>query len=340
MINIAINGFGRIGRSLLRVIFDRKSNLKVKVINDINLTNLSDSEYLENLIYLLKNDSIYGVFKEKLAIKKNILEIGSQKIHLFLTKIENINCNKFNINTIVDSSGANISYKSIQKSIQGNKKFLITNNYKDADITLVKGVNDHEFNYLKHNVISVSTCTGQAFLPFAKIINDNFIIENGFVTTIHPSLSDDLVMDGSKRPFQYGRAFKNVRLLPTNVVKSAIKVIPDLKNKLFEKSLSYRVPTDIVSSVLGVIKVKKKISSKKDIIKLIDKNSNNIRLCKGFFDRPLVSSDYIRSIHPCILSEEWLDVSNNDMIRFQIWHDNEFAYCNQIYETIKYVNQK
>ena len=91
MINIAINGFGRIGRSLLRVIFDRKSNLKVKVINDINLTNLSDSEYLENLIYLLKNDSIYGVFKEKLAIKKNILEIGSQKIHLFLTKIENIN---------------------------------------------------------------------------------------------------------------------------------------------------------------------------------------------------------------------------------------------------------
>ena len=317
----------------------KKNDLKVRFINEVNKTKLSDHDYLQNLFYLLINDSIYGKFVKKVRIDKNILFINNQKIEFFLGDIGEVNFNKFKIDTLVDCSGEyNSDYKN-KKSLK-NFRVVMSSNYKDADITLVHGINNKDYLRKKHRLISASSCTGQALIPFAKLIDDHFSITNGFINTIHPSLSNDSIIDNPKQAFHQGRSSKNIKLVESKVVKSTVKVLPNLKNKLFAKSLSCRVPTDIVTSILGVIQVDKKINSKEQILKLIKKNSKNIYVCEGFNNQPLVSIDYLKNKHPCIIPLEWLDVNNEKLIRFSIWQDNEYGYCNQLYKTVIYVNSK
>ena len=262
MKKIGINGFGRIGRIFLRLIIEKKKSISVKFVNEINTTTLSDADYIQNLIYLFANDSVYGKINKKFTFSKNTLLINGQKIEFIISNLKKINYKKYKINTLVDCSGTNnVSYKNIVK--KENFKVVISTNSDQADFTLVHGVNNKDYLKNKHKLISASTCTGQAFIPFAKLIDDNFTIVNGFINTVHPCLSSDLLIDSSKLAFHYGRSLKNVKLVETNIVKSTQKVIPSLKNKLFSKSLSYRIPTDIVTSIFGVIQVSKEISSKK-----------------------------------------------------------------------------
>jgi len=342
MINIGINGFGRIGRTFFRLIYEKKNNLKIKFINDVNKTNLSDNEYRKNLVYLLKNDSIYGRFFKKIVLKNDILFVQNQKIKFFIGNIKDIKLDKYKIDTLVDCSGANYPYLKNKKNFKNFKNFkiVVSSNHSDADFTLVYGVNNDDYSKAKHKIISASTCTGQAFIPFAKFINDNFSIKNGFINTVHPCLPGDTMIDDVKKKFHYGRSSKSVKLVETMVVQSTEKVIPNIKNKLFDKSLSFRIPTESVTAVMGVIQVSKRISGRKELINLIKRKSKNILICEGFNDQPLVSIDYLKNKHPCILSSEWLDVSNQDLIRFNIWQDNEFAYCCQLLKTVFYVNSK
>ena len=154
-------------------------------------------------------------------------------------------------------------------------------------LTFVRGVNDKEFDSKNHHVISASTCTGNAFAPFAKFIDSFYGIENGSVCTIHPVLSSEKMIDGFNKSFQLGRAGKSVKLIPTAIANSTIDVLPHLKDRIMIHSLSYRIPTDIVSSIYGVLILKNKVTTNKliqDLESEIGKNLNGvIELCEGAF---------------------------------------------------------
>lgn len=341
-INIGICGIGRIGKTLLRIIFEEKNNISVKIIKDLKNKNISNEEAIKNLAYLIQNDSTYGLFPSKIEVNKNYLIINGQKIYCdFSENIFDVPWSKFEIDLLIESSGNQSNINNLNKILSKKlKNIIVTRSSKNSDFTLVYGVNEKKFDPVKQKIISLSTCTGNATAPFLKIINDNLIIENGYLSTIHPVLSSEKSLDGPSRLVQLGRASKNVKLIDTAISKSVIEVIPELKSKISKEALSYRIPTDIVSSVYGVLKVKK-IKSKMEIIKLINKNSNSkiIKICDGFFKKELVSLDYIKDKHSSIISKQRLSI-NGDLLRFHIWHDNEYGYCFRIYDAIRDIHSR
>ncbi len=341
-INIGICGIGRIGKTLMRIIFEEKNDISVKIIKDLKNKNVTDDEATKNLAYLLQNDSTYGPFPEKIKVDKNYLIINDQKIYCdYSENISDVSWSKFKIDLLIESSGNQNNIKNLKKFLKKDlRNVIITRSSNNSDFTLVYGVNENEFNPLKQKIVSLSTCTGNATAPFLKIINDNFQIANGYLSTIHPVLSSEKSLDGPSRLAQLGRASKNVKLIDTAISKSVIEVIPELKDKISEDALSYRIPTDIVSSVYGVVKINK-IKSIDEIIKIINKKTNPkiLELCDGFFNQELVSLDYIKDKRSSIVSKQRLSI-NGDLLRFHIWHDNEYGYCSRVYDAIKEIQTR
>ena len=330
-INLGICGLGRIGKTLMRIIFEEKNNISVKIIKDLKVKNVSEEEATKNLAYLIQNDSTYGPFPEKIKVDKNYLIINDQKIYCdYSENIFDVSWSKFKIDLLVESSGNQTNIENSKKFISKDlRNVIITRSSSNSDFTLVYGVNENDFNPSKQKIISLSTCTGNATAPFLKIINDNLKIENGYLSTIHPVLSSEKSLDGPSRLVQLGRASKNVKLIDTAISKSVIEVIPELKNKIAEDALSYRIPTDIVSSVYGVIKINKIIPID-EIIKIINKKTNPkiLEICDGYNNQELVSLDYVKDKRSSIISKQRLSLNN------------EYGYCSRIYDAIKDIQSR
>jgi len=341
---IGICGLGRIGKTLLRKIFENANhNIEVSIIKDLKDPNQTKDDALKNLAYLLQNDSTYGSFPKQISIlNDNYLLIGEKKIYCdFSENITDVDWNSFDIDLLVEASGSQENLDKVNACISSKlKNVLITRSSNIASFTLVFGVNEDKLDINKHEIISLSTCTGNAVAPLLKVIDEEFSIKNGFLATIHPVLSSEKSLDSANRLAQLGRASKNVKLLDTAIAKSAIEVLPNLKNKISDQSLSYRIPTDIVSSVYGVLKIEKKTNSK-NIISLLKKKLNPkiTGVCDGSFEKELVSLDYIKDDRSSILSS-FRTIINDDMLSFHLWHDNEYGYCSRIYDALLLLSKK
>tara|TARA_Y100000741_G_C18222273_1_gene546406 strand:+ start:163 stop:1203 length:1041 start_codon:yes stop_codon:yes gene_type:complete len=340
--NIGINGLGRIGKSLLRIIFENpKDNINVVAIKDYNSFSVKNEEYIKNIAYLLQNDSIYGQFPfEVNVVDNNYLLIDDKKIPVFLEKnIQTVDWNKLGCDVIVEASGTidNIDYV---KDTLGDKvkKAIITRGVKNVDFTYVRGVNDADFDLNQHHIISASTCTGNAFAPFAKFVDTFYGIKQGSVCTIHPVLSSEKMIDGFNKSFQLGRAGKSVKLIPTAIANSTLDVLPQLRGKIMEKSLSYRIPTDIVSSIYGVLLVRDEITTDRfinDLKSEIEKDLKGVlELCEGSFGHSKVSIDFLKNKHSAIIDENWIQIDGN-LLQFHLWHDNEYGYTMRVYDLLK-----
>lgn len=341
---IGICGIGRIGKTLLRKIFEKTNhNIEISIIKDLKDPNQSKGDALKNLAYLLQNDSTYGYFPEKISIlDDNYLLIGEKKVYCdFSDSITDIDWDSFDIDLLVEASGNQENLNKVKACISSKlKNILITRSSNIASFTLVFGVNEDKLDINKHKVISLSTCTGNAVAPFLKVLNEEFSIKNGFLATIHPVLSSEKSLDSVNRLVQLGRASKNVKLIDTAIAKSAIEVLPNLKNKISDKSLSYRIPTDIVSSVYGVLKIEKR-TNVENMISILKKKLNPkiTGVCDGSFDKELVSLDYIKDDRSSILSSMRTEI-NDDMLSFHLWHDNEYGYCSRIYDALLLLSRK
>ncbi len=347
MTKIGINGFGRIGRQVFKAINERYENkLEVVAINDLfdSKTNAS----------LLKYDSNYGAYNAKIGVSGNDLVVNGKTIKVFAEKDPgNIQWKNFGADIVIESTGiftdavgdkdkgkpgANIH---ILKG--GAKKVIISAPAKNEDITIVLGVNDNKYDPAVHNVISNASCTTNCLAPVAKIVQDNFGIIYGVMTTIHSYTNDQVILDqGHKRELRRSRA-AGLNLIPTTTgaAKALALVIPELKGKF--DGFSMRVPTPTVSVIDFVASIEKP-TTKDELNKIfIDAANGTLKGILGFtngeYGDPLVSMDFKGDDRSAIIDLPTNMVMGGKLVKVIAWYDNEWGYSCRVADLANKISQ-
>jgi len=336
MIKVAINGFGRIGRPTLRRILDNHPNLEVVAIND-----LSDSK---TLCHLLKYDSVYGIYKKTFKFTQDALLIDGtprgRQIKVFTEKDPlNLPWKELEIDIVLECTGFFTDYKGAEKHLQaGAKRVIISAPSDDPDKipSYVLGVNSDKFDPERDRICDMGSCTTNCLAPVAKVLEENFKIIKGFMTTIHSYTNDQRILDLSHKDLRRARAAAlNIIPTSTGAAKAIGRVIPELKGKL--DGIAIRVPTPTVSIVDLVCQVEKKTTSQE--VNYIFKKASEDKKLRGILgieDAPLVSSDYIGNSYSAIVDAENTKVIGDNLIKVLAWYDNEWAYACHLAEFAEY----
>jgi len=331
-IKVGINGMGRIGRMIVRAIVESKNtNIEIKHIN-----NLSNSETCYTLI---KYDSIHGKFNADLDFDENHLYINNNKISFSQeSEIKNINWKKNNVDYVLECTGKfNSKEKLLPHLRNGAKKVIVSAPCKNADKTIVFGVNESTLNK-KDQIISAASCTSNCLATITSILNNNFKIEKGFMTTIHSITSDQRILDNSHKDPRRGRA-AGLSIVPTSTgaSKTIGEIIPSLKNKL--EGIAMRVPTPNVSIVELVFCTKESLTIKKinnTFKNFIKKQETNI---VEITDEKLVSIDFNHNPASAIIDTSLTNVVGQNMGKISAWYDNEWGFSNRMCDILKYVHK-
>jgi len=340
MIRVGINGFGRIGRMVLRIALQSK-NIQIVHINDINTS-------VPNLAYLLKYDSIYGVLNSSVDTKNKEIIIDGEFINVsHNSDITKVDWRKSMVDVVVESSGVVSNHNTANGLINlGVKKVVITHSSEVVDKTIVYGVNEASYDHKNDNVLSSSICDTNAVAPLLKLVNDNFTIMSGNVTTLHPWLGYQNLSDGPCRSFAYpGELYENFSLgrastesmLPktTSCVSAAMHVVPELEGKLI--SMSFRTPTPIVSSAILTLQLNKKITKESFGLLLSEKISLQKKKIFSMNEEPLISKDFLRNDYSVIIDHRWTEVDISNNIRFVLWYDNEWGYSSRVVDLVRMI---
>lgn len=325
MIKVAINGFGRIGRSTLRRITDHHPNLKVMAIND-----LTDPK---TLAHLLKYDSVYGRYEKA--------EEALADIQFFAEKDPtNLPWQKLGIDVVIESTGEFTDYDSAQKHIAaGAKKVVISAPSKDPDKipSYMLGVNENELDIKKYDVIDMASCTTNCLGPVAKVLNDNFKIVKGFMTTSHAYTNDQKILDLPHKDLRRARA-ADLNIIPTSTgaAKSIGRVIPALKGKM--DGIALRVPIPTVSILDLICEVEKKTTAE-EVNNAFKKAVQKMKGILAVEDAPLVSSDYIGNTYSATVDMP-LTMVNDNLVKVLAWYDNEYGYACRLAEFAEFVGKK
>jgi len=331
-IKVGINGMGRIGRMILRSIIENNNqNIEIKHIN--NKTNT------EACSTLLKYDSIHGKFKADINFDKQNLIINNKKISFSQeTNLNNINWKKFGVNYVFECTGKfNSKDKLIHHLKNGAKKVIVSAPCKNADKTIVFGVNETKLKK-KDNIISAASCTTNCLAPIAHILNESFEIQKGFMTTIHAFTSDQRILDNShKDPRRARSASQSIVPTSTGASKAIGEIIPSLKGKL--EGIAMRVPTPNVSLIELVFCTKKELSIKK-INNAFEKFS---KLQKAkvveLTNEKLVSIDFNHNPASSIIDTTLTNVVGKNMGKISAWYDNEWGFSNRMCDIAEYVHK-
>jgi glyceraldehyde 3-phosphate dehydrogenase len=331
-IKVGINGMGRIGRMVIRSIVESNNkNFKIQHIN-----NRSNSEASCKLI---KYDSIHGKFNADLSFDKDHLIINDNKITFSQeSKIEDINWKKFGVDYVFECTGKFNSKNKLDAHIKnGAKKVIVSAPCKDADKTIVFGVNE---NILTKNdkIISAASCTTNCLAPVANVINENFEIEKGFMTTIHAFTSDQRILDNShKDPRRARSASQSIVPTSTGASKAIGEIIPSLKGKL--EGVAMRVPTPNVSLIELVFCTKKDINIEKinEAFKLVAQNQS--RKIIEITSEKLVSIDFNHNSASAIIDSSLTNVVGKNMGKISAWYDNEWGFSNRMCDIAEHVHK-
>ena len=336
-IKIAINGFGRIGRPTFRRILNKHPDLEVVAINDLTDT--------KTLAYLLKYDSLYGIYEKQIKAKDRELLIdgkdSGKKVKVFAeADPEKLPWKELNIDVVLECTGHFRDLDGAKKHLQaGAKKVIISAPAKSEEIpTYLLGVNQEKYNPKKDNIVSMGSCTTNCLAPVAKVFDQEFGIVKGFMTTIHSYTNDQRILDLAHKNLRRSRA-AGVNIIPTTTgaTKTVEKCLPQLKEKL--NGLALRVPTPVVSIVDFVCQVKKETSAE-EVNYILRKNSGKeeLRGILGVEDAPLVSSDYKGNSYSAIVDALSTMVQKN-LIKTLIWYDNEYGYACRLAEMAEYIGK-
>jgi glyceraldehyde 3-phosphate dehydrogenase len=330
-IKVGINGMGRIGRMVIRAIIESQNkNIEIKHIN-----NRSNSEAS---CALIKYDSIHGKFNADLNFDEKHLIINSNKITFSQeSKIEDINWKKFDVDYVFECTGKFNSKKKLMAHINnGAKKVIVSAPCKNADKTIVFGVNE---NTLSKNdkIISAASCTTNCLAPVANILNESFEIEKGFMTTIHAFTSDQRILDNShKDPRRARSASQSIVPTSTGASKAIGEIIPSLKGKI--EGVAMRVPTPNVSLIEFIFCTKKEINIEKinDAFKLASKNQSK-KILEITFEK-LVSIDFNHNSSSAIIDSSLTSVVGKNMGKISAWYDNEWGFSNRMCDIAEHVH--
>jgi glyceraldehyde 3-phosphate dehydrogenase len=331
-IKVGINGFGRIGRNVVRAGLDHP-NIEFVAAND--LTNTA------TLAHLLKYDSILGPLKEEITADGDTIRIGNRKLKIFAVKDPaEIDWPSLGVQVVVESTGRFTDAKEAAKHLRGSvKKVIISAPAKNEDVTVVLGVNDNMYDPAKHNVVSNASCTTNCLAPVVKVLNDTFGIEKGSMTTVHSYTNDQNVLDFPHKDLRRARA-AGLNMIPTTTgaAKAIGLVVPELKGKL--DGYSMRVPTPNVS-VVDFVAVLKKDASTEDVNGALKKAAEGpLKGILGYTTDPVVSSDLRQNPNSSIVDSELTKVLDGNLVKVVAWYDNEWGYSNRIVDLIEFLAQK
>ena len=331
-VKVGINGMGRIGRMVIRSIIENENkNIKIQHIN-----NRSNSEATCSLI---KYDSIHGKFNANLDFDENHLIINNKKITFSQeSNIENIDWKKFNVDYVFECTGKFNSKEKLLAHIQnGAKKVIVSAPCKNADKTIVFGVNEKDITS-KDQIISAASCTTNCLAPVVHTLNENFEIEKGFMTTIHAFTSDQRILDNShKDPRRARSASQSIVPTSTGASKAIGEIIPSLKGKL--EGVAMRVPTPNVSLVELVFCTKKNIN-KENINKSFELASkNNLKNVLEITHEKLVSIDFNHNPASAIVDGSLTNVVGDSMGKISAWYDNEWGFSNRMCDIAEFIHQ-
>lgn len=341
-IKVGINGLGRIGRQIFHLL-DSDPLITICGINEINPD-------LGNWIYTLSYDTIYGRKNKKIKLQKDLIETNNNLIKTsFQREIHKVPWEEWGVEIIIDCSGVKTNVYNSRKIIDKKKvrKIIVTHSPDEVDFTMVLGVNEDKYNTKNHNLISSSICDATAIAPITQLIHNAFHIESGYVTTLHPWLSYQNLMDGPSSSWSVpGQIFHHYALgrssvsnmipKPTSAMDAVFKVISSLSSDQIG-SFSYRTPMQIIGSADLTYNISKSIT-KKDLVEIFEEfeKTQKFKIIK-ISEEPLVSSDFIGEDYSVILDSRWTDVINGNLIKIVAWYDNEYGYASKVISQLKLI---
>ncbi|MDY6855816.1 MAG: type I glyceraldehyde-3-phosphate dehydrogenase [Thermodesulfobacteriota bacterium] len=332
-LKLAINGFGRIGRYVVRTAIDR---------DDTDILSVNTRAETKTLAHLLKYDSVHGPFRGEIHIKDNALIVNDKEI-----KITNVSENlselpwkELGVDIVMETTGKFRDKKSASQHLKaGAKKVIIGAPGKDVDITVVYGVNESEYNPSKHHVVSNASCTTNCLAPVARVLHEKFGIIKGLMTTIHSYTMDQRLLDGSHKDLRRARA-ASMSMVPTTTgaAVAVAQVIPDLKGKL--DGLAIRVPTPNVSLVDLVADLNRNVTLEEVNGALKTASQEDLKGILAYCDEPLVSVDFTSSLYSSIVDALTTSVMGGNMVKVLSWYDNESGFSARMIDLAVYMGRK
>jgi glyceraldehyde 3-phosphate dehydrogenase len=336
-LRVGINGFGRIGRAIARILLGRQRH-EIVHINDLNPDN-------GNLAYLLKYDTTYGRLGAEVSSSDDGIRIGDQQIKVTRQgDIAEVDWEKSGVDVVIEATGVKRNEQHAGGVARRLRNVLVTHTCPSADFTLVFGATDHLFDPAQHRVVSTSICDAIAAAPVLKCLQQSFGIEYGFITTLHPWLSYQNLMDGPARSqslpgstydhYPLGRASIGALIpKPTTVVSACERIVPEVTGLL--KCMSYRVPTPCVSSADLSLQLERPTTEEgvRDAFRALQAAQHG-RPVVRITDEPLISVDYLGDEHSCIIDTRWLMLNRGRQLKVVLWYDNEWGYSSRVVDAL------
>jgi len=330
-IKVGINGFGRIGRNVFRVIAERE---------DIDVVAINDLTDAKTLSILLKYDSVHGRFNGEVDTKDNALVVKGKEIRLTKERDPaSLPWKELGVEVVVESTGIFTKKADCEKHLEaGAKKVILSAPAKDQlDATIVMGINDNDLKP-EHKIVSNASCTTNCLGPLVKVINDNFGLEKGLMTTIHAYTNDQKVADLMHSDLRRARAAA-INIIPTTTgaAKAIGEVIPELKGKLDGMAMRVPVANGSVTDLVATVKKNVSIEEINNVIKAA--SENELKGILEYCEDPIVSSDIIDNAHSCIFDSLSTYVIGDNLIKVIGWYDNEWGYSNRMVDLIELISK-
>ena len=331
-IKVGLNGFGRIGRAVLRL-------AQTEFGDDIEIVALNARANTETLVHLFKYDSCYGKFNGEASVAgENVMEVNGKEIKIFrCNDPEDIPWGELGVDIVVESTGIFKDREKASKHIKaGAKKVIITAPGKNEDVTIVMGVNEEDYDPANHHIISNASCTTNCLAPFAKVLDDKFGIEKGLMTTVHAYTNDQRILDKTHKDLRRARAAgESIIPTTTGAAKAVSKVLPQLEGKL--NGFALRVPTPTVSLVDLVCELKKPATVEEINAAFKEASEGSMKGILGYSEEPLVSVDYKGDARSSIVDGLSTLSMGDKMFKILSWYDNEWGYSARTVDLVKYV---
>ena len=331
-VKVGINGFGRIGRNVLRAALNN-SNIDVVAVNDLTDANM--------LAHLLKYDSVHGKLDAEVSVNGNNLVVNGKEI---IVKAErdpaNLAWGDLGVEVVIESTGRFTKRDDAAKHLEaGAKKVVISAPANNEDLTIVMGVNEEQYDPANHHVLSNASCTTNCLAPFAKVLHEKFGIKRGMMTTIHSYTNDQQILDLPHKDYRRARAAaENMIPTTTGAAKAVALVLPELKGKL--NGMAVRVPTPNVSLVDLVAELDKEVTAEDVNAALKAAAEGELKGILQYSEEPLVSKDYNGDPHSSSVDALSTMVMEGNMVKVVSWYDNETGYSHRVVDLVDYIASK
>ncbi|HHY20312.1 MAG TPA: type I glyceraldehyde-3-phosphate dehydrogenase [Bacilli bacterium] len=329
---VGINGFGRIGRLVLRASLDNP-NVEVAAINDLTDANM--------LAHLLKYDSVHGTLDADISVDGNKLIVNGKDIVVTAeSDPEQLKWGELDVDVVIEATGRFVQRDAAAKHLEsGAKKVIISAPGKDEDITVVMGVNHEKYDPKDHHIISNASCTTNCLAPFAKVLHENFGIRRGMMTTIHAYTNDQRILDLPHKDYRRARAAaESIIPTTTGAAKAVALVLPELKGKLNGGAM--RVPTPNVSLVDLVVELEKDVTVGMVNGALKEAAEGELNGILGYSEEPLVSRDYNGNTLSSTIDALSTMVMEDNLVKVVSWYDNETGYSYRLIDLVEYMGKQ